>query len=809
VTQQAASPLDIRRASIAIFLLAMSVLMLEVALTRIFSAMSWHHFAYLIISLAFLGFGAASSFLTISPRFATEGLNEKLLGKYSLAFCLASVLGFAAATKVRFYPMDAYYFNDYSNAFSLLMLYMIVGMQFFFAGVCIGYLISNAGEAINRIYFADLVGAGIGTLLSIAGINYLGAEATIYAAASASGLVSVMYLAKGSRWPLKAGAVAALILCVLMSLVARSHQIFPVYFPPEKVFRSALQPHYYRWHVVSRIDVMEPVRFLPNFGGALSRSVEHEIPAIRAIMQDGTAPTGIMNVPGGDLQRLPLLGDFLQGAPYVIKKNPEQSLVIGVGGGIDVLIALYNGSKHVVGVEVNPVTVDAIKNRYADFAGRIFNRPDVELVTAEGRHYLTATDKRFDVIQLSGVDTYSALALGAYALAENYLYTTESMHSYWEHLTENGILSFSRWLFTPPRETLRLVAIQLEALQQMGIRRPDLHFMLIAGQSDQEFWVETLLKKTPFTETEATAYRTWADRLQFQILYDPYNWQDNIFNSTIRASNLERALIIDEYPYNIRPINDDNPFFFQFYRWRSLWHPMASKGGYFIERFPLGLAVLFVSLVQIFLLAAAFIIAPLLPQGAQLRRIKHKVRVLVYFGALGLGFIMVEIALLQKYTVFVGGPIYSMAITLFAILVFSGLGSLLSQRFNPSGRHSLTLIIAILVVGISAESIFADYALPQLMFLPHGARCLVTIAALAPLAIMMGMPFPMGLRVTQRLGKIIVPWAWGVNAVTTTLGSILCVLASMTWGFTASLLAAGVIYLIGLVALRPVVRSLP
>ena len=135
---------------------------------------------------------------------------------------------------------------------------------------------------------------------------------------------------------------------------------------------------------------------------------------VRAIMQDGTAPTGIMNVPGGNLKALPLLGDFLQGAPYVVKKNPDQTLVIGVGGGIDVLIALYNGSKHVVGVEVNPVTVDAVKNRYADFAGRIFNRPDVELVNAEGRHYLTATDKRFDVIQLSGVDTYSALALGAF-----------------------------------------------------------------------------------------------------------------------------------------------------------------------------------------------------------------------------------------------------------------------------------------------------------------------------------------------------------------------------------------------------------
>lgn len=798
---------DTRRASVGIFLLAMSVLVLEVTLTRVFSVMSWHHFAYLIISLAFLGFGAASSFLTVSPRFAGETLNWPLLGRYALAFCLSSVLGFAAATKIRFYPMDAYYYGDYSNAFSLLMLYLIVGTPFFFGGVCIGYLISHARDAINRLYFADLLGAGTGALLSIAGVNCLGAEATIYAAAAAGGLVAVLCSMQGSRRWFRLGAGAALCLCLLMTIVATRHEIFPTYFPPEKMFRTAMEPHYYRWHMVARIDIQEPINLKADFGGALSRRYEGKPPMVRMIYQDGAAPTGIVRVPNGEVNRLGILDYFLQGAPYVARKNVDQALVIGVGGGIDVLISLFNGTRHVVGVEVNPVTVDAVKHRYADFAGHVFNRPDVELITAEGRHYLTTTDKRFDVIQLSGVDTYSALSTGAYALAENYLYTVEAMQSYWEHLDADGILSFSRWLFTPPRESLRLVSVQLEALRRIGIEHPDRHLMVVAGQTPYGAWAETLLKKTPFTDAEVAAYRRWAEYMQFEMLYDPYLRRDNAFTRLIRASDSERAAMIEEYPYNIRPISDDNPFFFQFYRWRSLFRPMVSEGGYPIEQVPLGLIILLVSLLQVLVLAGAFIIGPLLPRGGQLRQVEHKSRVLVYFGALGLGFIAVEIALLQKYAVFVGGPIYSMAVTLAGILVFSGLGSLTAQRFRRPTHNRLTLVIVVLVSAVIAETMFADYAMPRLMFLSHWARCVVAIAALAPLALMMGMPFPMGLRITQRIGGAIVPWAWGVNAVATTLGSILCVLASMQWGFTMSLFTAGAIYLVGLATMRPVAQA--
>lgn len=789
----------------------MSVLVVEVALTRVFSFMSWYHFAYLIISLALLGFGAAGSYLTVSPRFTGKEIDNRVVGCFALAFSLAIVIGFFTATKVRFYPMDAYTYGDYSNVYSLLLLYIVIGAQFFFAGTCIGYLISRAGEAINRFYFADLLGAGAGALLSILGVNYLGAEATIYGAAAVAGLVAVIHALKTDSRRLKNAAMLTLGLATLLTLLASKNEIFPVYSPPGKMFRTAMEPHYYRWHTVARIDVGNPMELSLSWEMMLSRNYAGYLPFTRMIFQDGGAPTHMYRIPNGEVKSLPILAYDLRVAPFVVKANPAQTLVIGVGGGLDVLTAIYYGARQVVGVEINPVTVDVIKNRYADFNGFFFHRPDVRLVNVEGRHYLTASEEKFDVIQLTGVDTYTALSSGAYVLTENYLYTTAAMRDYWQHLTDDGILAIHRWVFDPPRETLRLASTQIEALRREGIEDPSRQIMVFATQEIEGVetrYGETLLKKVPFTISEVKTLRGWARYMGFDILYDPYQEQVNAFNSLIRSPINQRAAFIDDYLYDIRPCSDDNPFFFRFYRWKQLFHPSASHGGYGLEHIPLALAVLLVSLVQILILAAVFVIGPLMTRRDKLREVPHKGRIFVYFGALGLGFITVEIVLLQKYTVFVGGPVYSMAVTLSALLAFSGVGSLLSKRLARPSASSLILVILALVAAIVGEMMLINFCIPKLMFLSQTARCGVVILALAPLAMLMGMPFPIGLRVTQLVDETIIPWAWGINAVTTTLGSLTCVLVSMEWGFTLSLSIAVLIYLIGLGAFNPVARKI-
>lgn len=800
-----------KKSFVALFLLAMSVLVLEISMTRVFSFMSWHHFAYLIISLAMLGFGAASTYLTVSPKFHGAHVNNRQVGIYALAFSLSAILGYATVTKIRFFAMDAYLFKDYSNVYSLVLLYVVMGVQFFFAGICIGHLLTKAGDAINRLYFADLMGAAAGALLSIVGINYFGPEATIYMAAAAAGVVAIMFaLATEGRW-LRVGSYLTLGISLIMAVFATGHTIFPVYSPPGKIFRySVMHPHYFKWNMLSRIDLKNPAK-VPRSEPLISPSYDGEMPLAMVIYQDGGAPTYFYHVPGGDVTTLPILEYDLRVAPYIASTSPKETLVIGVGGGLDVLTAIYYNAKKVVGVDVNPVTVEVVKNEYSDFNGFIFHRPDVELLTAEGRHYLTSSNEKFDLIQLTGVDTYAALSAGAYTLTENYLYTREAIGDYLDHLNDDGMLAILRWLFTPPRESLRLVATQVEALELSGIEDPQRHIMVIATQKVQgkeDRFAETLVKKTAFTISEVMAIRRWAAKMQFEIIYDPYEEMPNAFNQFIRASSVEREKLYKEYPYDIKPCTDDSPFFFRFYRWRWFLNPPKSVGGYLFEFIPLGLAVLLVSLIQILIFASVFIIAPLIPQSVHLRGIPHKKRVLFYFASLGLGFIFVEIALMQKYTVFVGGPVYSMAVTLASILAFSGIGSLLSKRFSQSIPRSLKLIIFSLIAAIIAEMLFVNILMPKLMFLSLPVRCGVTIAALAPLAMLMGMPFPTGLRVAQRLSETIIPWAWGINAVATTLGAILCVMVSMEFGFTVSLWIAGILYLLGLFALSPVVRVL-
>ncbi len=796
---------DARRAWVALYLLASGVLVLEVTLTRVFSVMTWHHCAYAIISLAMLGFGAASSFLTASRRFAGEHYQGRLVGRYGLAFCLTTMLCFAVATKIRFYPTDIYLYGDYSNAFSLLLLNVIVGVPFFFAGVCVGYLMSRAGDAINRLYFADLLGAGTGALLSIPGINYLGVESTIYAVAAGGGIVALLH-ARGDRTRrLRVGSLAGLALALLLAGLATRGTVFPVYFPPAKVDREvAMKPHYTRWHAMARVDVVDLGYGRRAPGEPASRRDDAapggDLGPRLSVTQDGAAGTHLPRVKDGDVSKLHYAGRQLRAAAYAARPKPARVLVIGVGGGMDVVAALYCGAGHITGVEINPVVVDVVKDRYADYVGRIFERPNVELIAAEGRHYLTTLDEQFGLIQLTGTDTLTASLTGAYALSENYLYTIEAMHDFWSHLSEDGILSISR-PYNPYRQTLRLVATEIEALHQLGITEVERHFMVIGERgAGLSRWAGTLLGKRSFTESEATACREWVRRSNHSMLYDPYRGQDGLLDLMIRATPAERQAMIAQYPDDIRPTTDDSPFFFHYHRWRSPSHqpfdtPATQNDSSGVS---VGLLLLVAGLVQIGLLSAGLILVPLLIAGDRLRHIPNKGRLLVYFGALGSGFITVEIALLQKYTVFVGGPVYAMAVTLFAILAFSGLGALLARRIGQLFPRALTVILLALVGAIVAETMFVNYAVPRLMFLSHGMRCLVTVLALAPLALLMGMPFPTGLRVAQRLGQPIVPWAWGVNAVATTLGAFACVLMSMELGFTVSLTAAALAYLVAL-----------
>jgi spermidine synthase len=557
------------------------------------------------------------------------------------------------------------------------------------------------------------------------------------------------------------------------------------------------------------VDVYKPGVGYSGFAAGLSPRHPKEPMTFRAVFQDGAAPTYIVN-PIAPFPEMGILGYFLQAIAYVGYERPRV-LVIGAGGGVDIAMALHYGAEHVVGVEVNPATVELLQAKYASGSGYLASRPDVELRVAEGRHFLTADPRKFDVIQLSGVDTFTALSSGAYALTENYLYTVEAMHDLLDHLETGGVLSIARWLFEPPRETLRLVSTQLQALAERGIDDTRGRFVIVRGSPTVGLfrWAETLVKNEPFTREEVERYRRWAEEREFTVVYDPFNPRENVFDRLIRSEPEARARILDEYPYDVSPSTDDNPFFFQFYRWRNLFlgeflnpgvasvpeSPRRVRRTPRLGEVPVGLLILFSSVVFIVVLSALFIATPLVGGAGSLRGVPWKLGVFSYFGLVGLGFMFVEIVLLQRLTVFVGGPTYSMSITLAALLFFTGVGAALSRVVQ--GRLSLKLAGVITGLGLvlGGEYLFLKHGIPALLGLSHAARCGVAVAAIAPMGLCLGMPFPVGLRLLDGIDRRLVPWAYGINGCASVLGGMVCIVLSMAAGLSTAWGAAVLFYL--------------
>lgn len=793
------------RILLSTFLIAFSTLLFEIALTRIFSVLSWHHFTPMIISIALLGFGVAGSFLTLRNRKDPSLLSSAFIARNAFWFGFSALFSILLITRIHFEPLAIA--KDWTQLLSLFSYYVLLTIPFFFAGLCLGAIITLYSKDINRVYFSDLLGASIGSLVSTFAIHYLGVTNIVFLIALLGGITGLIMdsfhkgLGNAKNW-LKVGFFA---LCLAAGLYFNPYL---VHVPSSKPLFHAANPWKgendiasSRWSVVGRIDITKPIRrILSAFGGDISPNVRHTQWEHLFIYQDGQAPTGILKS-DGDISKMPFLQNYLQAAPYAVKKNPTV-LVIGIGGGIDGLIALSHGATHVTGVDVNPLIIDAITRKYARYAGGIFNRPNMKMIVAEGRHFLSKTKDRYDVIQLSGVDTFTALASGAYALTESYLYTTEAMKDYWNHLTAEGILSFSRWYFKPPRETLRLTAMMVKAMEDMGVAEPSSHIVIVNGKS----WAETLLKKTPFSPQEIENIRDWAQANTFQIMYDPYTNMNSEFDTVIRSDARQREAFFARYIYHVSPASDNKPFFFDYYKWKHLFRKESGLYGYIATNIPLSLWTLILSLIQILSLALFGILYPHFKLKDAPKARQGKLAIVFYFGALGLGFIFIEIALIQKLMVFLGGPTYSLSITLFSILLFSGFGSYFTKRLDSRPQKIFLVLPFLLLILAFGVNHILTLVIPHWLNFGLPVRSLLAVLVLAPLAFVMGMPFPSGIRLLSRYEPGLVPWAWAINSFMTVFGSLFCIFLSMLLGFQTVFVIAGLIYLLGFMFIRPVIR---
>ncbi len=793
-------------------MISMAVLTLEIALTRIFSVTMWYHLAFMVISTALLGFGASGAYLTVRRAERDERL-EHNLPTFAGLTALSIVISFALITRLPLDPLAPLLpgLTSSERVWQTILLivlllaeYVLVVVPFFFAGLTLGGAFAAFSKRISTLYFADLVGGGLGCLLVVTLLWVLSGQGVVLVAAGLAGVATFFFSLQSNIGMLipvrRQGALAYSALVgavILFSLSFLADRLLPLHIPPSKpLYQAYADPTIklvYTGHTpFARVDVMYREGASLGAWGLSSRCPAAPPPEQMFVTIDAAAITAITRF-NGDQESVAFVNCAPSGLAFQVGAKPPQSaLIIGPGGGIDVLTALYNRVPRIVGVEINPLIVNLVTDKalYRDFAGGIYtDYPNVEIHLAEGRNFIARTQEKFDLIQFSQVDTWAAAASGAYSLSENFLYTVEAFLDYYDHLTEDGVLTVGRWYFDPPQQAFRLVTIGTAALEARGVANPAQHFVVVRAGDTSTF----IMKKSPFTSEEIARLRHLVGQLEFAILYapdetDPSNWFVRFFNAP------DRSRFFREYPLDVTPTTDDRPFFFEYYGWSNLGDFRSGK------------VTLIILLAQALLLATWFILWPLWRFQRHGLATRGAGYFLVYFAALGMGFILIEIGLMQRFVLFLGHPVYATSVVLFAILFFSGIGSFLSGRLLNEGDPRSVQVRVIPALALIA--LLYIFLLPSLFQTFIGFdlayRVAVSILLLAPLGMLMGMPFPLGIRLVDRVNPALVAWAWGVNGFSSVVGSILTIMIAQSYGFSLAIGVAIVIYMLGLAAIRAV-----
>ena len=805
---------------LGVFTTSMAVLTLEIALTRIFSVSLWYHLAFMVISTALLGFGASGTLLTLRRDLIEKNL-ERNLTLFAGLTALAIVVCFTIMIRLPLDPLapltGGLTASQQTGQTALLILllladYVLVVIPFFFAGLTLGGTFSAFARRISTLYFADLVGAGVGCLVVIGALWVLPGQGVVLFAAGLAALAAFFFgllergpVEEGKSSAPRATIVVAAGAILLFALSPIADRFLPLYIPPSKPLSQAstdptIDLVYTGFTPFSRIDVMYREGASLGTWGLSPLCTAPPSPEQLFITIDAAAITTITQF-DGNLERISFVNCAPSSLAYQVRDQPlESALLIGPGGGIDVLTAYYNGVQRILGAEINPLIVNLVASAdlYRDYAGGLYtDYPQIEIELAEGRNFVARSKEKYDLIQFSQVDTWAAAASGAYSLSENFLYTTEAFLDYYDHLTDEGMLTVGRWYFEPPRQAFRLVTIGTTALERRGVTDPAQHFMVVRAGDTSTF----IMKKSPFTADEMARLRDVVDNLGFTMLYAPDETNpDNWFVRYFAAP--DRAQFYQDYPLDVTPTTDDRPFFFEYYGWSNLGDFRSGK------------ATLVILLVQALLLAGGLILWPLWRFRWHGLATRGSRRFMVYFAALGIGFIFIEIGLMQRFILFLGHPVYSTSVVLFSILTFSGIGSFISGRLlavsprnsnHPEASERDPRWLQRWVIPLlSLLTVIYIFALPPLFRALLGLeltyRVALSILLLAPLGLLMGMPFPLGIRLVDRVNSALVPWAWGVNGFSSVVGSILAVMIAQSYGFALVMGLATAIYLIGLAA---------
>lgn len=779
-----------KRTYAILLLISAAMLIFQVTLTRLFSLGQGSHLAFMAVSLALLGAGAGGTYLSLR-RVAASRLARLLTGG-SLLFALSVPAAYLA---INYLPFDAYRIAwERIQLGWLALYYLALTVPFFFSGLVIGAALAVYPEQAGPIYAANLIGSALGPPLALFSLAWLGGPGTIFLCVLL-GWLAVMI----SRWPgrgdLYRRSPYLVMAIALIYLMIQPPPFFAVRLSPYKALSQArLYPGseivFSEWNAFSRVDVLrsEGVRSAPG----LSFTYPGRLPPQLGLTVDGDNLTPISG------SAVPTFTHYLP-LNLGFRLRPEaKTLILEPGGGLAVLTALQGEAASVTVVHSNPTVVEAIRDEFAAFNDHLYHEPRLAVVVEEPRSFLRRTGQQFDLILMPLTDSFRPVTAGAYTLNEDYRYTVEALADMMAHLKPDGLLLIERWLQLPPTESLRLWGTAIEAVRSRQVTDPAAHLWAVRTLQTSLVGISA----APLEPAEIEGIRQFAGELQFDLVWLPglqpeaanrYSIvpEATYYDTFTTLLNTDRpAAFWADYPFAVAPPTDNHPYFFHFFKWRQTPEILQTLGKTWQPFGGSGYLVLVVLLILVVIFSTGLIALPLFwldteaaaPPWARLRY-------LLYFALLGLGFLFVEIPLLQRFILYLGQPAYAFAIVVAALLMATGLGS----NFL-SGRLSLRLALP-LIVGLT---LLYPWLLPHLfnatLSLPFAGRIVITVAALFPLGLVLGVPFPRGLIQVGRVAPHLTPWVWAVNGCASVVSAVLAAMIALTWGFSAVLWSAALAY---------------
>ncbi|MEX2234123.1 MAG: hypothetical protein WD824_18295 [Cyclobacteriaceae bacterium] len=779
----------------SIGLLSAAIIAFQIALIQILSIVQWHHFAYMVISIAMLGFGAAGTVLAIFRQKLMKYC-EMLLPIFMIAtgMLMALVTGISQLSFLRF---DSYLlFTEYSHIGNLLLTYLLFFTPFFLGALVIGMIFIKYVKDIGKIYFANLLGSGAGGILALTLIWFFFPELLPSIISILPIIAGIIILTDKNKLLHLSFAVIAMAISA-WKIIHPTQLVLSQYkdlskallLPDAEIKLEKNSPYGFTQAVTSPV-----LRYAPG----LSLTAQHTADVNMAVFTNADWFGVITEPPGMDTS---MVLDYTTFAlPYVISER-KKVLVLKAGTGMDVAHALSRKAEKIVAVEPNGVIISALKKELAGKNDSLFYDPKISVHTLEPRTFLLRDTSRYDLIVLPVVGAFGGVA-GLYALHEQFILTQESFRDMWFRLNDQGVISVTSWLDYPARNPLKILATMVEVLEGLNISDPRNHIAAVRSWGTITF----VLSKSALTETAVTNSRMFCE----QMLFDPallpdlqaeersrYNQleDDLFFGYMDQLFSPDRNALYEDYDFNIRPATDNTPYFSQFIRWKSFHRLAGFFGNRSLPFLEIGYLLVIITLIQITIVSFVLILLPLFWLGW---KGKNKWSIILYFGGIGLGFMFVEMVFIQRFILYLGNPVYAASAVITILLIFSGIGSYTSGYFMRK-RKSMLLILSLIVVVLLIYSFTLTPVLQQTVHLKLPIKILIISLLMVPLAFCMGLPFPTGLFYVSKINPPEIPWAWGINGCVSVIGTALATIIAVEMGFTWVMWVAALAYCLPLI----------